>query len=60
MSKFTTVKPSKRTSSITLPAEAGAEKTVIKLSKKWGADYIRDSDGTELSPGESLREKEPS
>lgn len=35
--------------SITLPAEAGEEKMVVQLAKQWGADAIRDSDGTELS-----------
>lgn len=35
--------------SITLPAEAGEETMVVKLAEKWGADAIRDSDGTELS-----------
>ena len=35
--------------SITLPAEVGEEKMVVQLAKKWGADAIRDSDGTELS-----------
>lgn len=39
----------KVTGSITLPAEAGEEKMVVELVKKWGADAIRDSDGTELS-----------
>ena len=34
---------------ITLPAEKGEEKMVVELTKKWGADAIRDSDGTELS-----------
>lgn len=34
---------------ITLPAEVGEEKMVVELAKKWGADAIRDSDGTELS-----------
>ena len=34
---------------ITLPAEVGEEKMVVELTKKWGADAIRDSDGTELS-----------
>ena len=36
---------------VTLPAEAGQDETVIEFCKKWGADAIRDSDGTELSPG---------
>ena len=35
---------------VTLPAESGAEKTVIELFERWGADAIRDSDGTVLSP----------
>ena len=34
---------------ITLPAEVGEETMVAQLVKKWGADAIRDSDGTELS-----------
>ena len=34
---------------ITLPAEVGEEKMVVELARKWGADAIRDSDGTELS-----------
>ena len=38
-----------RAGSITLPAEAGEEKMVVELTRKWGADAIRDSDGTELS-----------
>ncbi|RYD72133.1 MAG: 1,3-beta-galactosyl-N-acetylhexosamine phosphorylase, partial [Verrucomicrobiaceae bacterium] len=40
----------KSTGSITLPAEAGEEKMVVELAQKWGADAIRDSDGTDLSP----------
>lgn len=35
--------------SVTLPAEVGEEKMVVELAEKWGADAIRDSDGTELS-----------
>ncbi len=35
---------------VTLPAEAGAKETVVDLFDRWGADYIRDSDGTLLSP----------
>ena len=35
--------------SITLPAEASEEKMVAEIAGKWGADAIRDSDGTELS-----------
>lgn len=33
----------------TLPGEAGYEKLTLDLAKKWGADAIRDSDGTVLS-----------
>lgn len=38
------------TGSFTLPGEAGYEKLTLDLAKKWGADCIRDSDGTQLSP----------
>ncbi len=34
----------------TLPGEAGYEKLTLDLAVKWGADTIRDSDGTQLSP----------
>jgi beta-D-galactosyl-(1->4)-L-rhamnose phosphorylase len=34
----------------TLPGEAGYEQLTLKMAEKWGADVIRDSDGTELSP----------
>jgi beta-D-galactosyl-(1->4)-L-rhamnose phosphorylase len=34
----------------TLPGEAGHEELTLRLAKKWGADTIRDSDGTQLSP----------
>jgi beta-D-galactosyl-(1->4)-L-rhamnose phosphorylase len=33
----------------TLPGEAGYESLTLELADKWGADVIRDSDGTELS-----------
>ena len=33
----------------TLPGEAGFEDLTLELAKKWGADAIRDSDGTILS-----------
>lgn len=33
----------------TLPGEAGYEQYTLELAKKWGADVIRDSDGTKLS-----------
>ena len=34
----------------TLPGEAGREALTLELARRWGADVIRDSDGTELSP----------
>lgn len=34
----------------TLPGEAGYEDLTLRLADKWGADVIRDSDGTKLSP----------
>ena len=33
----------------TMPGEAGYEQLTLELAKKWGADVIRDSDGTKLS-----------
>lgn len=33
----------------TLPGEAGYEALTLELAEKWGADVIRDSDGTALS-----------
>ncbi len=33
----------------TLPGEAGYEALTLALAEKWGADVIRDSDGTQLS-----------
>ena len=39
----------KRTGGFTLPGESGYEDLTLALAKKWGADVIRDSDGTELS-----------
>jgi beta-D-galactosyl-(1->4)-L-rhamnose phosphorylase len=38
-----------KTGSFTLPGEAGYEDLTIRLARKWGADTIRDSDGTVLS-----------
>lgn len=35
--------------SFTLPGEAGYEDLTLELADKWGADVIRDSDGTALS-----------
>ncbi len=40
---------SKTTGGFTLPGESGYEELTLKLAKKWGADVIRDSDGTTLS-----------
>lgn len=40
---------SRLTGGFTLPGEAGYEKLTLKMAEKWGADVIRDSDGTELS-----------
>lgn len=37
------------TGGFTLPGEAGYEDLTLKLAKQWGADVIRDSDGTQLS-----------
>jgi len=39
-----------KTGSFTLPGESGYERLTLELAKKWGADTIRDSDGTQLSP----------
>lgn len=33
----------------TLPGESGFEQLTLKMAEKWGADVIRDSDGTVLS-----------
>lgn len=38
-----------RSGNITLPAEVGQEREVVELLRRWGADAIRDSDGTQLS-----------
>jgi beta-D-galactosyl-(1->4)-L-rhamnose phosphorylase len=40
---------SKSTGSFTLPGESGYEALTLEMAKKWGADVIRDSDGTVLS-----------
>ena len=48
---FFAMKPSALDSGdFTLPGEAGHEQLTLRLAKKWGADTIRDSDGTQLSP----------
>lgn len=39
----------KRKGGFTLPGEAGYERLTLELAQKWGADVIRDSDGTALS-----------
>jgi len=36
--------------SFTLPGQAGYERLTLELARKWGADTIRDCEGTELSP----------
>jgi beta-D-galactosyl-(1->4)-L-rhamnose phosphorylase len=33
-----------------MPGQSGYERLTLDLAKKWGADTIRDSDGTQLSP----------
>ena len=43
-------KEAAQTGGFTLPGEAGHEELTLRLAKTWGADVIRDSDGTELSP----------
>ncbi len=39
----------KKKGSFTLPGESGYEELTLQLAEKWGADVIRDSDGTVLS-----------
>ena len=39
-----------RRGDFTLPGEAGYEKLTLEMAERWGADVIRDSDGTKLSP----------
>ncbi len=41
---------SKHRGDFTLPGEAGQEEWALELAGRWGADAIRDSDGTRLSP----------
>ena len=40
---------SKQKGGFTLPGESGYEKLTLQMAQKWGADVIRDSDGTVLS-----------
>ena len=40
---------SKLKGGFTLPGEAGYEELTLRMAEKWGADVIRDSDGTVLS-----------
>ena len=40
---------SKTKGGFTLPGESGFEQLTLKMAEKWGADVIRDSDGTVLS-----------
>jgi len=40
---------SKERGGFTLPGESGYEKLTLEMAEKWGADVIRDSDGTVLS-----------
>ena len=39
-----------RKGDFTLPGESGYEQLTLQLAETWGADVIRDSDGTKLSP----------
>ena len=40
---------SNKKGSFTLPGESGYEELTLRMAEKWGADVIRDSDGTQLS-----------
>lgn len=40
---------SKQKGGFTLPGESGYEELTLRMAEKWGADVIRDSDGTVLS-----------
>jgi beta-D-galactosyl-(1->4)-L-rhamnose phosphorylase len=50
LSLFSMTSDSLQSGDFTLPGEAGFEQLTLRLAKKWGADTIRDSDGTQLSP----------
>ena len=39
----------KQSGGFTLPGESGYEELTLRMAEKWGADVIRDSDGTVLS-----------
>ena len=39
----------KQSGGFTLPGESGYEELTLQMARKWGADVIRDSDGTVLS-----------
>lgn len=41
--------PKSTKGSFTLPGESGYEALTLELAERWGADVIRDSDGTKLS-----------
>ena len=38
-----------RKGDFTIPGESGYEELTLRLAEKWGADCVRDSDGTVLS-----------
>ena len=46
---MTAIKENFNKGRFTLPGEAGYERLTLELAEKWGADVIRDSDGTKLS-----------
>ena len=41
--------PSRQKGNFTLPGESGYEELTLRLAERWGADVIRDCDGTTLS-----------
>ncbi len=43
------IEKEKKIGGFTIPGETGYEELTLKMAKKWGADVIRDSDGTALS-----------
>ncbi len=46
---MTNTKSTRKKGFFTIPGEAGYEALTLKMAEKWGADAIRDSDGTRLS-----------